>query len=321
MGVLVLCFYPLHYPRVYTVSRISARLQLLARSTIVVSTKTHGKIRFWYHRTEASNVRISKGSGAIKTYYANPKREDDKSNTTTNANGGNGDGDGHGYGYGYGAFLFCVICGVHLIHAPSPQSTFLGVNACCIDSPVSIRCETTDSDGTVGASTRERNTTPTKPKNTGSNETAGATVPQATETPARTVEDYNDRLDLRSYSVARKSGMGLEMNRTEGSDEERRTTIPLHREGGYTPPLSKPQYPGTPTTTEGSDSTSSSSDSFTRVVERETLLREVKGLNQVLSCTVDTTDGCSPARYQEKESTRLTPKMRDDMKHFIGKHV
>lgn len=77
-----------------------------------------GKIHYPHVRVTACNFRIVDGEDVLKMYYIQVPAGKESSGVEPDL----------------AAFSFCSRCGVHILHAPNPNSTHLDVNVDCLDS-------------------------------------------------------------------------------------------------------------------------------------------------------------------------------------------
>jgi hypothetical protein len=74
-----------------------------------------GKIQYRHTQVKAANFRVTKGKDCLKTYYVLPK------DSTHNSKG---------------AHAFCGRCGVHILYAPSKNSSRLEINVHCLEDGI-----------------------------------------------------------------------------------------------------------------------------------------------------------------------------------------
>jgi hypothetical protein len=76
-----------------------------------------GKIQYRHTQVKAANFRVTKGKDCLKTYYVVPKDYSTRNNSK-------------------GAHAFCGRCGVHILYAPSKNSSRLEINVHCLEDGI-----------------------------------------------------------------------------------------------------------------------------------------------------------------------------------------
>jgi hypothetical protein len=265
----------------------------LAAPRTLVAQHGPGKISYAHTRTRAGNFRFIKGTDHLQIYYVSVPA---------------GAAERNGVEPTVGAHTFCSQCGVHILHAASPNSDTLHVNVSCVDQHGNNKPRIQWNQRTASLS-------------------GGVPVPRQWEAE----EDVEERRNTWSTMESEDDGT-LESSSKLDENPETLDGITPSDHSWKSATADPSPSPGTPSTvgTVGTDSIVSAMRYRSLALEQQDASSEEdseslptftkRPLLPPLSTSSRSVGGVadSPSR---KTPTTTTPMMRDQLKYYMSKHL
>lgn len=259
----------------------SVRFEVVASRRLAVQDGS-GKIQYRYTVVKASDFRVVEGKEFLKTYYVVPKGTSDR-----------------------GAHVFCSRCGVHVLYAPSKESSDLYINVNCFDEGIhKLRVMTEGTALSDGTPLEGQWDEQLKTISEVSAEPRSAQRPQNVPP-----EEYrSDHANWKVYKLY---------------DQNER----WYANTFSTKPTGYPVAPATPSTADSYSATTDSQTSRILGMEQDLLTQDLESTGSTDTPIAQTTNAAVATSrlhadlQQPTTTTAATPQLRDQMRYFMGKHL